>query len=109
MGEPGLSTVRIGVIGVGTLGADHVHTPHPWVTGAEVVSVADVDAERAARVATAAGARATGDGHALIADPDVGADVIASHDTTHAELAVAALRAGKPVMCDKPLAPATRE
>jgi myo-inositol 2-dehydrogenase/D-chiro-inositol 1-dehydrogenase len=64
------------------------------------VSVADVDGERAASVAAVAGARATGDAHALIADPDVDAVVIASHDTTHADLAVAAVRAGKPVMCE---------
>ncbi|MER6735103.1 Gfo/Idh/MocA family oxidoreductase [Streptomyces puniciscabiei] len=87
-----MSTVRVGVVGAGTMGADHVHTPHHWVSGAEVVRVADVDEQRAARAAAAAGARAAGDGHALIADPDVDAVVIASHDTTRADLAVAALR-----------------
>ncbi|MFF4693392.1 Gfo/Idh/MocA family protein [Streptomyces sp. NPDC001307] len=104
-----MSTVRIGVIGAGNMGADHVNTLHRWVSGAEVVSVADVDGERAASVAAVAGARATGDAHALIADPDVDAVVIASHDTTHADLAVAAVGAGKPVMCEKPLAPTTQD
>ncbi|MFI6356157.1 Gfo/Idh/MocA family oxidoreductase [Streptomyces sp. NPDC050743] len=104
-----MKTVRIGVIGAGNMGADHVNTLHRWVSGAEVVSVADVDGERAASVAAVAGARATGDAHALIADPEVDAVVIASHDTTHADLAVAAVRAGKPVMCEKPLAPTTRD
>ncbi|AKJ15387.1 hypothetical protein ABB07_36595 [Streptomyces incarnatus] len=56
------------------------------------MSVADVDEQRAARAAAVPGARATGDGQALIADPDFDAVVIASHDTTHADLAVAALR-----------------
>ncbi|MER6072904.1 Gfo/Idh/MocA family oxidoreductase [Streptomyces sp. NPDC001817] len=102
-----MSTVRIGVVGAGTMAADHVRTLHQWVSGAQVVSVADVDEERAAAVAAVAGARAAGDGHALIADPDVDAVVIASHDTTHEDLAVAAVRAGKPVMCEKPLAPTT--
>ncbi|MGW5462813.1 Gfo/Idh/MocA family protein [Streptomyces sp. NPDC003996] len=96
-----MSTVRIGVIGAGNMGADHVNTLHRWVSGAEVVSVADVDGERAASIAAVAGARATGDAHALIADPDADAVVIASHDTTHADLAVAAVRAGKPVMCGR--------
>ncbi|WP_433447198.1 Gfo/Idh/MocA family oxidoreductase [Streptomyces sp. CA-142005] len=44
-----MSTVRIGVIGAGNMGADHVNTLHRWVSGAEVVSVADVDGERARR------------------------------------------------------------
>ena len=73
--------------------------------------VADVDLGRA-REAVAAelpGARATDDAFALIADPDVDAVVIASHDSTHAELVVAAVRAGKPVLCEKPLAPTLAE
>ncbi|MGW1023619.1 Gfo/Idh/MocA family oxidoreductase [Streptomyces sp. NPDC002577] len=65
--------MTIGVVGAGTMGADHVHTLHRWVSGAEVTMVADVDLERAGSVAAAVGARATGDAHALIADPDVDA------------------------------------
>ncbi|OAH09976.1 Gfo/Idh/MocA family oxidoreductase [Streptomyces jeddahensis] len=105
-----MSAVRIGVIGAGNMGADHVSTLHRFVSGAEVTLVADVDRERADAVAsTVPGARATDDAHALIADPGVDAVVIASHDSTHADLAIAAVRAGKPVMCEKPLAPTTRE
>ena len=55
------------------------------------------------------GARATADGFALIADDAVDAVVIASHDSTHAALAIAAVRAGKPVLCEKPLAPTLAE
>jgi myo-inositol 2-dehydrogenase/D-chiro-inositol 1-dehydrogenase len=99
-------TIQVGVIGAGVMGADHVSTLHRYVTGATVSMVADVDPERAERVASGApGARATGDGYALIDDPGVDAIVIASHDSTHADLAVAAVQAGKPVMCEKPLAP----
>ncbi|MEU1274175.1 Gfo/Idh/MocA family oxidoreductase [Streptomyces sp. NPDC005799] len=103
-----MSAVRIGVIGAGNMGADHVSTLHRFVSGAEVAMVADVDEERAASVAAAVpGARSTGDALALIADPDVEAVVIAAHDSTHADLAIAAVRAAKPVLCEKPLAPTT--
>lgn len=103
-------TVRVGVIGAGIMGADHVNTLHRMVSGAEVTMVADVDMARAQGIADGVpGARATGDGLALIADEHVDAVVIASHDSTHAALAIAAVRAGKPVLCEKPLAPTLAE
>jgi myo-inositol 2-dehydrogenase / D-chiro-inositol 1-dehydrogenase len=103
-------TVRVGVIGAGIMGADHAKTLHRMVSGAEVVLVADVDLARAQEVtATIPGSRATTDGFALIADDGVDAIIIASHDSTHAALAIAAVRAGKPVLCEKPLAPTLAE
>ncbi|MFF5360648.1 Gfo/Idh/MocA family oxidoreductase [Streptomyces scabiei] len=105
-----MSTVRIGVIGAGIMGADHVNTLHRLVSGAHVTMVADLDVERAAFVAGALPeARATGDPYSLITDAEVDAVVVASHDTTHADLTIAALRAGKPVLCEKPLAPTPDE
>ncbi|MGW2521471.1 Gfo/Idh/MocA family oxidoreductase [Streptomyces sp. NPDC001617] len=101
-----MSTVRIGVIGAGNMGADHVKTLHHHVSGALVTMVADVDEGRAAGVAGALpGVRAGGDPYAVIADPEVDAVVVASHDATHADLSIAAVEAGKPVLCEKPLAP----
>ncbi|MFF0013460.1 Gfo/Idh/MocA family oxidoreductase [Streptomyces sp. NPDC005374] len=101
-----MNTLRIGVIGAGNMGADHAKTLHRQVSGATVTMVADLDEGRAAGVTGALpGARATGDPYAVIADPEVDAVVVASHDSTHADLSVAAVRAGKPVLCEKPLAP----
>jgi len=103
-------TVRVGVIGAGIMGADHVNTLHRKVSGAVVTMVADVDIERAKAVAQpVAGATATADGLALIADEAVDAVVIASHDSTHADLVLAAIHTGKPVLCEKPLAPTVSE
>jgi myo-inositol 2-dehydrogenase / D-chiro-inositol 1-dehydrogenase len=103
-------TVRVGVVGAGIMGADHVNTLHRYVRGAAVSMIADVDPGRA----QAAGAgvpevRVTEDAFALIDDPSVDAVVIASHDSTHADLTLAVIRAGKPVMCEKPLAPTVDE
>ena len=103
-------SIRVGVIGTGIMGADHVNTLHRQISGAAVSMVADVDLARAQGIGDGiAGARAMADGFALIADPEVDAVVIASHDSTHAGLAVAAVRAGKPVLCEKPLAPTVAE
>jgi myo-inositol 2-dehydrogenase/D-chiro-inositol 1-dehydrogenase len=99
-------TVRVGVIGTGVMGADHIATLHGQVTGATVTMVADLDLGRAREEAAGLpGARATDDGVALIGDPAVDAVVVASPDATHADLVVAAIAAGKPVLCEKPLAP----
>jgi myo-inositol 2-dehydrogenase / D-chiro-inositol 1-dehydrogenase len=103
-------TVRVGVVGTGVMGADHVNTLHRQVTGATVTMVADLDLGRARDLAAALReVRATDDGFALIADPGVDAVVVASPDATHADLTVAAVQAGKPVLCEKPLAPTLPE
>ncbi|WP_369046678.1 Gfo/Idh/MocA family oxidoreductase [Sinomonas sp. P10A9] len=102
-------TIRVGVIGAGIMGADHVRNLAGAVSGASVSLVADLDADRAAAAAGPAGARSTTDPRALITDDEVDAVVIASHDSTHAELLTACLDARKPVLCEKPLAPTVEE
>jgi myo-inositol 2-dehydrogenase/D-chiro-inositol 1-dehydrogenase len=102
--------VRVGVVGAGIMGADHANTLHRYVSGATVSMIADVDPGRAeAAAAGMTGVRVTADAFALIGDPSVDAVVVASHDATHADLVIAAIRAGKPVMCEKPLAPTVDE
>lgn len=102
-------SVRVGVIGVGVMGADHARKLARVVSGSETVAVSDFDASVAAAVAAELDARVHADGATLIEDPDVDAVVIATRDDTHAELVRAALTAGKPVMCEKPLAPTVTE
>jgi len=101
----GSETVRIGVIGTGAIGSLHADNLMRRVTGATVVAVMDIDAQKASAVAAAcAGARAYADASDLIADPDVDAILIASPDATHADFTIACSEAGKPALCEKPLA-----
>lgn len=103
-------TVRVGVIGAGIMGADHARTLDGSVARAQIELVADVDLARAqAAAGELPGVRATDDPHALIDAPQVDAVLVASHDATHAEFTAAAVRAGKPVLCEKPLAPSLAE
>ena len=98
-------TVRVGVIGVGMIGADHVRRLTGVLADAEVVALTDVDADRARDVAAGVpGARVHGSGEALVDDEAVDAVLVASWGPTHEQYVLACLRAGKPVLCEKPLA-----
>ena len=97
--------LRIGVVGAGLMGEQHAGNVFRRGNVATLAAVADADADRAAAVAKRyGGARAYTDGYELIAADDIDAVIIASPDFTHAALATACVRAGKPVLCEKPLA-----
>jgi myo-inositol 2-dehydrogenase / D-chiro-inositol 1-dehydrogenase len=94
--------VRMGVIGAGGMGSWHAGNL-AGLDGVQVVAVSDADAAVAQRLAAQHGAVVV-DANALIADPSIDALVIASPDATHAAYTIAAIEAGTPVLCEKPLA-----
>ncbi len=98
-------TLRIGVVGTGMMGQDHIRRLASSVLRVEVVAVSDVNTEQAQRVGDSVGARVYADGHELIADDRVQAVLVASPGFTHEEFTLACLAADKPVLCEKPLAP----
>jgi myo-inositol 2-dehydrogenase/D-chiro-inositol 1-dehydrogenase len=101
--------VRVGVIGTGMIGQDHVRRITRVLSGGTVVAVADVDAARAGEVAAhLPGAVVHPTAHDLIAAEDVDAVLVASWGQAHEEQVLAAIGAGKPVFCEKPLAPTSQ-
>ncbi len=98
-------TVRVGVIGVGNIGTAHARNLARRVSGAEVTAVFDADPHRAGAVAVDVGAVPASSAAELIERADVDAVVIASPDHLHAAQALACVAAGKPTLCEKPLAP----
>lgn len=98
-------------LGVGFLGAGLVtQAIHlPVLAGIadrfHVVSVMDIDAGVAERVAARCGTNFTTDADAIVEDPNVDVVVVCSPDAMHAAHVVAACQAGKlAVLCEKPLA-----
>lgn len=97
--------LRIGVIGVGVIGEDHIRRLQQVITGSTVVAVADADASRAAAVAAKFGVpHVLATGEELINHAEVDAVVVASWGVTHEQYVLASLEEGKPVFCEKPLA-----
>jgi len=108
---------RIGIIGLGFMGRMHIGA-YGKVPGARLVAIADQDAKRArgdfsggwGNIAGSAdaldmtGITGTTDFQALIRHPDVDVVDICVPTPAHEALAVAALEAGKHVLCEKPLA-----
>ena len=98
-------TVRVGVIGVGMIGQDHIRRLSHVLSGVDVVAVSDVDVARATAVAEGLrSARAFATGEELIVDGNVDAVLVCSWGETHEQYVLASIAAGKPVFCEKPLA-----
>ena len=103
-------SVRVGIVGVGVMGADHARILASQVPGATVQALYDVDPARAKAVADETGAQTVvADALALVRDPLVDAVLVASPDNTHKALALACIEMRKPVLCEKPLAPTAAE
>lgn len=103
-------TIKVGVIGAGVMGADHARILAGSVAGAELVAISDPDARRRGSIADAFGLKAShADAAELIADKHVDAVIVASPDETHKPYTLACLEAGKPVLCEKPLATSPAE
>lgn len=95
------SPLAFGLIGAGWIGSFHAETLASRLPNTRLAAVADPVPGAAEKFS---GARAYQDPLALIADPDVQAVAICSPAASHADLVVAAARAGKHVFCEKPMA-----
>jgi predicted dehydrogenase len=101
--------LRVGLIGLGYWGPNHARVLSE-LPDVEFVAAGDVSARATGFVRSRyPGVRATLDPYEVIEAQDVDAVVVATPTSTHYSLTLAALEAGKHVLCEKPLATSTAE
>jgi len=103
-----MNTVRVGLIGCGDIGVLRAQALAKSAAF-RLISVADVDAQRASVLAARYKAAPDKDWAVMLRRPDVDAVVVSTPPDSHAEIAIAALQAGKHVLCEKPLARTAEE
>lgn len=100
--------LNVAIIGAGNIGK--VRAQAIRRSGmSRVVCIADLDQPRAVALAAETGAQASHDWQPVLKDPGVDAVVICTPTKFHATAAIAALRARKHVLCEKPLARSVAE
>lgn len=97
--------VNIAVIGTGRMGSVHVANLVRHIPQANLSAICDIRLEVAQAVADELGIqRVVRDYHELLADPSIGAVLIATNTPTHPMIIKDAAVAGKHIFCEKPLA-----
>ena len=98
-----MSKIRIGIIGSGGTGTRHAERFSEMET-VEVVAIASRNAETGNALAEKHGAEFIPDWHALVQRDNIDGVVICTHNDTHAEIALPALRCDKHIFMEYPLA-----
>ena len=97
--------IKMGVLGVGEMGKRHAENLRRLVPGAELIAIADVAEARAKQVAEELEIEhAFGNLDAMLESKGLQAVVIATPDKFHAQAVIQAAKAGKDILCEKPLA-----
>jgi predicted dehydrogenase len=96
-----MKSLAVGIIGVGSLGVKRASALAECRFG-HLAAVADCDAARSAAVAAEYGVPALSISE-LLATPSIDAVLVCTPNASHADLSVAALQAGKHLLCEKPI------
>lgn len=97
-------TIKIGMLGCGSI-ARKRHLPEIAANlAAEIYAVCDTVRERAAKMGERYGARVFDDYRDVLAVQDIDAVYVCTTNASHAEITIDALKSGKHVLCEKPMA-----
>ena len=100
--------MKIGLIGCGGIGQLRAEAAIK-AKGIELSALCDVDLSRAKILAAQYGGLASDDWRVMVQSDEVEAVIVSTPPSLHAEMCIEALRAGKHVLCEKPLARTTQE
>ena len=100
--------VGVAVIGVGFWGRNHARV-YSELPKAELVAVCDIDVKKAKEVAKKFGVKAYKDSRKLLKREDIDAVSICTWTTTHAKETTRAIKYGKHVLVEKPIASNVKE
>ncbi|TYP72449.1 Gfo/Idh/MocA family protein [Paenibacillus methanolicus] len=97
------ATIKVGIIGLGSISELHLQA-YRRIEGVQLVAACDLNGTRAEEKAGKYGiGKVYTDYRELLADSEVDAVSICTWNNSHAEISIAALRAGKHVLVEKPL------
>jgi len=96
-----MSKVKVGVIGVGNMGRNHVRSYVALKHRCELIGVYDIDRELNQEIAESYGVKAFSSAEALMAEVD--AVNIATPTTTHFEIGMQAVNRGRHILVEKPI------
>ena len=100
-----MSRIKVGIIGTGGISHSHARGYKGNDDMVEIVAVADIDEARAKAAADEWGVGKHFTDYRKILDmPEVDAVSVCTYNQAHAEPTIAALEAGKHVLCEKPMA-----
>jgi predicted dehydrogenase len=99
-----MKTINVGIIGCGKI-AQYRHIPEYLANkNTKIVGYFDLNKKRAENLAEEFGGKAYDSYQDLLANEDINAVSVCTTNFTHAEITIAALKAGKHVLCEKPMA-----
>lgn len=99
-----MKTLNVGIIGCGKI-AQYRHIPEYLANkNTKIAGYFDLNKKRAENLAEEFGGKAYDSYQDLLANEDINAVSVCTTNFTHAEITIAALKAGKHVLCEKPMA-----
>ena len=100
-----MSDLQIGLVGTGMIGGTHIERINQKLQGGKVVACADYNLDFAKSVADKFGIQACASGEEMIQSDKIDAVIVTTADPFLEQYVMAAIKAGKYVFCEKPLAP----
>lgn len=96
-----MKDIRIGIVGHGFMGHEH-EAMLTKMDGYQVVGISDIDPKQLEDVKE--GIKRYASNEELFADPEIDVVIIAANNNQHHDLVIQAARAGKDIICEKPVA-----